>query len=179
MFIAGVLWAVVWAHRASLPVPSPDEVKPGGEIFDLRVVASLVFFTVGMAGVQSIRARQTGRFGVVGLGLICFGVALMATWVYELLDLYPAFVLGGMSVLVGTVLFAVVAMRAKALSAVTAVPIAASILFLAVNPDNRQAYLAVPLGVAWVWLAYSERRARMSGASFGIRMMDDPTQEAV
>jgi hypothetical protein len=152
-----------------LPVPGPDEVKPGGEIFDLRVVASLAFFTVGMAGVQSIRARQTGRFGAVGLGLMCFGVALMATWVYELLDLYPAFVLGGMTVLVGTVLFAVVAMRAKALSAATAVPlIGASILFLAVNPDNRQAYLAVPLGVAWVWLAYSERRARMSGASLGL-----------
>lgn len=167
LLMAGVLWSVVWAHRASVPIPGPDEVKPGGELFDLRVVASLGLFTIGMAGVQSARARSTGRTGAVGFGLICLGVVFMGAWVYEALDFYPLFVLGGMTVLIGAVLFTVVALRAKTMSIAAAGPLLfASLLFIAVNPDNRQAYLAVPLGIAWVWLAYTERRVRLSGNLF-------------
>ena len=60
-----------------------------------------------MACLQSIRTSQTWRFAPVDLGLIGFGLALMGTWVYELLDLYPAFVLGGMTIVVGDVFIAV------------------------------------------------------------------------
>ncbi len=65
-------------------------------------------------------------------------------------------ILGAFALTIGVVLFGIATLRAKVLpSAAGLLLSAAGLMLFLVDPENRRAFLALPYGVAWLWLGYA------------------------
>ena len=77
----------------------------------------------------------------------------------QALDIENAFVIvlvGLITLTVGTVLFALATLRAKVLPRMAVMPLIIGLLLFALaSSGDRRAFLAVPFGLAWVWLGYT------------------------
>jgi hypothetical protein len=97
-----------------------------------------------------------GLMGTVGLALGCFGLAAMASWTLGLVDAYPLFVFGAVGISIGAALYCIASFRIEVLPRSAAVALAIGLLVMPLaNAEDRKAFLAVPLGVAWMWLGYA------------------------
>jgi hypothetical protein len=77
----------------------------------------------------------------------------MGAWVLGFLDPYLLFVGGAIALLTGAALFCVATLRSGVLPRAAVVPlIIGALMFPLVNPEDRRAFPAVPLGIGWVWL---------------------------
>ena len=65
-------------------------------------------------------------------------------------------ILSAFALTTGIVLFGIATLRAKVLpSAAGLLLLAAGLMLFLVDPENRRAFLALPYGVAWLWLGYA------------------------
>ncbi len=65
-------------------------------------------------------------------------------------------ILGAFALTIGVVLFGIATLWANVLpSAAGLLLLAAGLMLFLVDPENRRAFLALPYGVAWLWLGYA------------------------
>ena len=117
----------------------------------------LSLIMVGLTGAYFQQAKRMGLVGKAGFALPWIGLALMgAARLGQALDIENAFVI--VMVALGTLtagfaLFGLATLRAKVLPrAAATLLIVGALLFTLTNSQDRRAFLAVPLGLAWVWL---------------------------
>ena len=152
--MGGMLWAGLWAYMASRPVAETLE--------NILTVVAMSLFVVALTAMYFQQPRRVGLIGTAGLALLWSGLGLVGAWVLDIVSPWLFFIGGLLTWLVGLVLFGLAMLRAKVIPlTVAAAFIVALVLFAFVNADDWRAVLAVPLGLAWVWLGYSLwRRAR-------------------
>lgn len=182
--VGGLLWVISTAIHASRPVGcvgaecAGRAMREAGAVEGVLALAALVLFAVAAAALITL-VRRAGRFGTLGMTgtvLAGTGVGLLITGglIQELLydgDLpfMPFFVGPGVVALtVGLVLLAVTVLRSGVLPgwAGGALVIGALSLLLS-NEQTATAWLAVPLGLAWVavGIALWQERTR-TGSSY-------------
>ena len=168
--LGGALWIVVWAIEGALPVAAPGAYKTGFESFNFWSGLALLLIFLGLAGAYLRQIRQIGLIGHLGFALPWIGAALMGGGrlgqVLGMGGVWVLVILGAFASTVGTILFGIATLRARVLPLSCAVLlIVGALLLFVTDPENRQAFLALPFGMAWIWLGYAllrdggERRA--------------------
>ena len=129
------------------------------------LILALLLVVIGMAGLV-IRARNAGRFGVLGktgaaVGAVGVALPVIGSLVQGILydgdyPLMPYFVIPGvLALVVGFVLLGIAVLRARVLPRWAAVLlVVSSLAMLGFNDQNAQALMAVPFGVAWMAVGY-------------------------
>ena len=129
------------------------------------LMLALLLVVIGMAGLV-IRARNAGRFGVLGktgaaVGAVGVALPVIGSLVQGILydgdyPLMPYFVIPGvLALVVGFVLLGIAVLRARVLPRWAAVLlVVSSLAMLGFNDQNAQALMAVPFGVAWMAVGY-------------------------
>ena len=129
------------------------------------LMLALLLVVIGMAGLV-IRARNAGRFGVLGktgaaVGAVGVALPVIGSLVQGILydgdyPLMPYFVIPGvLALVVGFVLLGIAVLRARVLPRWAAVLlVVGSLAMLGFNDQNAQALMAVPFGVAWMAVGY-------------------------
>ena len=146
--MGGALWAGMWAYSASRPVSETLEF--------MVILLAMSLLVVALTATYFQRPRRMGSIGTAGLALLWAGLGLVGAWVLDIVSPWPFFVAGMLTSLAGLVLFGLAMLLAKVIPlTVAAVFIVALVLFAFVNADDWRAVLAIPLGLAWVWLGYS------------------------
>ncbi len=119
-----------------------------------------------LTAVSVWQAKQMRLLGKASCALSWIGLALMVTWILDIMDAYLIFLVGVLTILIGIALFGIATLRVKALSRWVAVPLIGGVLLFAlVDPEDRRAFLAVPLGISWMWLGYCVWRATERSAA--------------
>ena len=129
------------------------------------LMLALLLVVIGMAGLV-IRARNAGRFGVLGktgaaVGAVGVALPVIGSLIQGILydgdyPLMPYFVIPGvLALVVGFVLLGIAVLRARVLPRWAAVLlVVGSLAMLGFNDQNAQALMAVPFGVAWMAVGY-------------------------
>ena len=129
------------------------------------LMLALLLVVIGVAGLV-IRARNAGRFGVLGktgaaVGAVGVALPVIGSLVQGILydgdyPLMPYFVIPGvLALVVGFVLLGIAVLRARVLPRWAAVLlVVSSLAMLGFNDQNAQALMAVPFGVAWMAVGY-------------------------
>jgi hypothetical protein len=129
------------------------------------LMLALLLIMVGAAGLV-IRARNAGRFGVLGktgavLGAVGIALPVIGSLIQGILfdgdyPLMPYFVIPGvLALVVGFALLGIAVLRARVLPRWAAVLlIIGSLAMLGFNDQNAQALMAIPFGIAWAAVGY-------------------------
>ena len=129
------------------------------------LMLALLLVVIGMAGLV-IRARNAGRFGVLGktgaaVGAVGVALPVIGSLIQGILydgdyPLMPYFVIPGvLALVVGFVLLGIAVLGARVLPRWAAVLlVVGSLAMLGFNDQNAQALMAVPFGVAWMAVGY-------------------------
>jgi hypothetical protein len=168
LITAGTVWCTIWTWWALLPEAVGGEVKPGGELFDLLNVVATVLALVGLTGIHRLQLHRTGRPAAIGIGALWVGALSMAGWALGVFDNYLFFMGGVILLLVALVGFCVVTLRARVVPRSAVIPLIVGLVaFPLMNPDDRRALIALPLGIAWLWLGFAVWfRQRIAKRSF-------------
>ncbi len=129
------------------------------------LMLALLLIMVGAAGLV-IRARNAGRFGVLGktgavLGAVGVALPVIGSLIQGILyegdyPLMPYFVIPGLlALVVGFALLGIAVLRARVLARWVAVLlVVGSLAMLGFNDQNAQALMAIPFGIAWAAVGY-------------------------
>lgn len=160
--LGGMLWVGLWTYRASMAVPPPGGIRPGGETHDILGTVSMLLVVAGLTSAYLQQPKTKGTIGNVGLGLSWIGAGLMGAWVTEFVSPYLIFLGGILLVITGMAMLGLAMLLAKVIPLTVAVAFIVGVVLLAfANGEDKSAFLAVPIGLAWVWLGYVLwRRAR-------------------
>ncbi len=147
MVLGGVTYIVIWSYWASLPPHVDGEVKPGGQVFDALNVTAVVLLLIGLTGAHHMQSGRTRTAAATSLASLWIGACMMGT--------YLLFTGGVMALLIGLTVLCFVWFRARVLppSAIVFF-VVGLLLFPFMNPDDRRALFALPLGASWIWLGY-------------------------
>jgi hypothetical protein len=169
--LGGVLISVYAAITASMPRGcigdvecATREMRDTGAVNTLLMLGFLLI-VLGALGLV-LRLREAGGFGWLGragaiFGTIGFLLGVLASITSALTDgmspLMPLFVVPGLfAIIIGLLLLAVAALKARALPRPTALLLIVSLLAMFTFDDqNWQVLLAVPFGVAWAAVGYA------------------------
>ncbi len=158
--VGGVAWILAWTILGAMPVAPPGGHREGWESFNLWSGVALMLTMIGLTGAYLRQVRRIGGIGHAGFVLPWTGTALMgAGRLGQLVEIGGAWILvilGAFALTIGVVLFGIATLRAKVLpSAAGLLLSAAGLMLFLVDPENRRALLALPYGIAWLWLGYA------------------------
>jgi hypothetical protein len=177
----GALTVVVAVVTASMPRGCIGDECAYRPMRDAGIAGTLLMFAlllvmVGAAGLV-IRARNAGRFGVLGktgavLGAVGVALPLVGSLIQGILydgdyPLMPYFVIPGvLALVVGFALLGIAVLRARVLPRwVALLLVVGSLAMLGFNDQNAQALMAILFGIAWMVVGY----VLWSGRSEAIR----------
>ncbi len=168
--LSGTLFVASAVIMTSMPRGCIGDECGFRQMRDTGVAGVLFIFAllpiVASAAGLVIRARNAGRFGVLGktgavLGAVGVALPVIGSLIQGVLfdgdyPLMPYFVIPGvLALVVGFVFLGVAVLRARVLPRWAAVLLViGSLAMLGFNDQNAQALMAIPFGIAWVAVGY-------------------------
>jgi hypothetical protein len=139
----GLVWIATSIGFYAAPLDAGLGYKDSGSVFWVALVAALLCGLAAVAVARNAVARSVPgrRFLTIAAMAVLLGAPLMV-------NPWPLLLLGLFAVIIGTLLFGLVA--AAEVSPTGIVLAVAALLALAFNTENDNALLLIPLGMAWM-----------------------------
>jgi hypothetical protein len=135
----GLLWIAASIGFYAAPLDARLGYKDSGSVFWFAVVAALLSGLAAVAVARSVAGRH--RLLRISAMAVLLGAPVMASpW--------PLLLVGFFAVIIGTLLFGLVA--ASGVSPTGIIVAVAALLALAFNTEDDRALFLIPLGVAWI-----------------------------